>query len=115
MHTSVSENLMRKTADALLSSGLAALGYTEVGVDDGWQTDRHVNGTIIEDPVRFPDGMAALADYMHARGLHFGLYTAQGTRTCQGRPGAYGYEAIDAAWYCSIGLDYLKVRGGRRR
>ena len=66
------------------------------------------DGTIQPDPVRFPSGMKALADYAHSKGLKFGVYTARGSRTCQTRPGAYAHEAVDAATYCSWGLDYLK-------
>ena len=54
--------------------------------------------------------MRAVADYVHARGLRFGVYTARGSRTCQGRPGSYAHELTDAASYCDWGLDYLKVR-----
>lgn len=73
-----------------------------------WQVQRFADGTIQPDPVRFPSGMKALADYAHSRGLKFGVYTARGSRTCQNRPGAYEHEALDAATYCSWGLDYLK-------
>ena len=73
------------------------------------------NGTIIEDPLRFPSGMRALAAAVQARGLKFGLYTSQTSLTCQQRPGSYEYEAIDIARYCDFGLDYIKVRRGRAR
>jgi len=71
------------------------------------------NGTIIEDPLRFPSGMRALAAAVQARGLKFGLYTSQTSLTCQQRPGSYEYEAIDIARYCDFGLDYIKARHGR--
>ena len=74
------------------------------------QVDRLADGTIVADPARFPSGMAALAAYVHGRGLKFGLYTSSTAATCQRRPGAYGYEAQDAATYCAWGVDYLKVR-----
>ena len=73
------------------------------------------NGTIIEDPLRFPSGMRALAAAVQARGLKFGLYTSQTSLTCQQRPGSYEYEAIDIARYCDFGLDYIKARRGRQR
>ena len=67
------------------------------------------NGTIIEDPARFPSGMRALAAAVHDRGLMFGLYTSQTSLTCQRRPGSYTFEAVDVARYCDFGIDYIKV------
>ena len=77
---------------------------------------RMANGTIIEDPVRFPSKMSALADAVHARGLRFGLYTSASSLTCQQRPGSYNFEAGDAERYCYYGADYIKVDncGGAR-
>jgi hypothetical protein len=69
---------------------------------------RGADGSITPDPARFPSGMKAVADYIHAKGLKFGVYTARGSRTCQQRPGSYAHELQDAATYCSWGLDYLK-------
>ena len=69
---------------------------------------RDANGTIVADPQRFPSGMKALADYVHAKGLKFGLYSDAGARTCQGRPGSNGYEDVDARQYAAWGVDYLK-------
>lgn len=108
-HCNIDANIVMKTADFLVSSGMAALGYTYVNIDDCWQVDRLPNGTIVADPARFPYGMRALADYVHGKGLKFGLYTAQGSQTCQQRPGAYDHELIDAQTYCDWGLDYLKI------
>ena len=64
---------------------------------------RTANGTIVADPTRFPSGMRALSDYVHSKGLRFGLYTARGSGTCQGRPGSLDHEYIDAATYCDWG------------
>lgn len=107
-HCNVDENFMRLTADRLVSTGLAGLGYTYVNTDDCMVGDRTANGTLLPDPARFPSGIKALADYHHSLGLFSGQYTAQGSRTCQSRPGAYGHELQDAATYCEWGLDYLK-------
>lgn len=70
---------------------------------------------VIEDHRTFPSGMKALSNYVHSKGLKFGLYSDAGEKTCQGRPGGLGYEAIDAktyaAWeysYCNLRVDYLK-------
>jgi alpha-galactosidase len=67
------------------------------------------NGTIIEDPVRFPSGMGALAQAVQSRGLKFGVYTSASSLTCQRRPGSYDFEAVDIERYCDLGIDYLKV------
>ena len=116
LHCNVDESLIRRTADALVATGLASLGYSYVNLDDCWQVDRYKNGTLIEDPVRFPSGIRALADYVHSKGLKIGLYTSQTSQTCQNRPGAYGYESIDSTTYCNWGIDYLKIDlcGGTR-
>jgi len=104
----VSEQLIRATADAMVSSGMKDAGYRYVVIDDCWQVARDSVGTIVVDAERFPSGMKALADYVHARGLKFGLYSDAGTKTCQGRPGSRGYEYQDARTYASWGVDYLK-------
>lgn len=101
--------LIRETADALVASGMRDAGYRYVNVDDCWQVDRAADGAIVADPARFPEGMAALADYVHERGLRFGLYTDVGPLTCQQRPGSFGYEAQDARTYAAWGVDYVKV------
>ncbi len=104
----VSEALIRETADALVASGLAAAGYRYVVIDDCWQVARDRAGVLVADWSRFPHGMRALADYVHARGLLFGLYTDAGTKTCEGRPGSYGHEAEDARTFATWGVDYVK-------
>jgi alpha-galactosidase len=70
---------------------------------------RAADGAIVPDPVRFPHGIKALADYVHGKGLKFGIYTDAGRQTCEGRPGSYGHEAQDARTYASWGVDYVKV------
>ena len=104
----VDENLIKSVADAMVETGMKDAGYEYVVIDDCWQVDRDENGNIIPDPDRFPSGMKALADYIHAKGLKFGLYSDAGTHTCQGRPGSRGYEYRDARTYASWGVDYLK-------
>jgi alpha-galactosidase len=105
----VSEALVRQTADALADSGLRDVGYRYVVVDDCWQGARSPDGTLQADPARFPSGVQTLAEYVHARGLKFGLYTDVGERTCQGRPGSLGHEMQDAATFARWGVDFLKV------
>ncbi|MCQ2134618.1 MAG: glycoside hydrolase family 27 protein [Bacteroidales bacterium] len=104
----VSENLIKDIADAMVSSGMKDAGYEYVVIDDCWQIDRDENGVIVCDPERFPNGMKAVADYVHGLGLKFGIYSCAGTHTCQGRPGSMGYQFIDAKTYAEWGVDYLK-------
>ncbi len=104
----VSEKLIKEIADAMVSTGLKDAGYEYVVIDDCWQIDRDQEGNIVVDPERFPSGMKALADYVHSKGLKFGIYSDAGTKTCQGRPGSRGYEFRDARTYASWGVDYLK-------
>ena len=104
----VSEQLIREMADAMVASGMKDAGYEVIVIDDCWQVDRDAQGNIIADPERFPSGMKALADYVHNKGLKFGIYSCAGTMTCQKRPGGRGYEFQDARQYAAWGVDYLK-------
>jgi alpha-galactosidase len=112
----VSEQIVRAQADALVSSGLAAAGYRYVVVDDCWQASaRDASGRLVASPDRFPSGMGALGEYLHARGLMFGIYTGAGARTCAqlngtypGDTGSRGHEVVDAATFASWGVDYVK-------
>jgi alpha-galactosidase len=104
----VSEQLVRETAHAMVSSGMRDAGYRYVVIDDCWQVARDAAGTIVADSARFPHGIKALADYVHGKGLKFGIYTDAGRKTCQGRPGTYGYEVQDARTYAAWGVDYVK-------
>jgi len=104
----VSEALIKETADAMVSAGMKDAGYEYVVIDDCWQVSRDSEGNIVADPKRFPSGIQALADYVHSKGLKFGLYSDAGTKTCQGRPGSKNFEKKDAAQYAAWGVDYLK-------
>jgi alpha-galactosidase len=105
----VSEQLIRETADAMVTSGMQAAGYQYVNLDDCWQVSRDSEGVIVADPTRFPSGIKALADYVHGKGLKLGVYTDAGTLTCQKRPGSLGHERQDAKTYAAWGVDYVKV------
>ncbi len=106
----VSEDLIKGVADAMVATGMRDAGYRYVVIDDCWQVTRDsVTGRIVPDAQRFPNGMRALADYIHAKGLLFGLYTDAGRRTCEGRPGSYRSYEIDARTYAEWGVDYTKV------
>jgi len=104
----MNEDTIKATARALVSTGLADLGYVYVNLDDCWSGGRYANGSQFADPKAFPSGIQHLADYVHSLGLKFGLYTDRGNLTCAGRPGALGHEEIDANTYAAWGVDYLK-------
>jgi alpha-galactosidase len=104
----INETIVRQQADAMASSGLKAAGYEYIVIDDCWQKARDADGNIVADAVHFPSGIQALADYIHARGLKFGIYSDAGSLTCAGRPGSAGREFQDARQYARWGVDYLK-------
>jgi alpha-galactosidase len=104
----VSEDLIKSVADAIATNGMKEAGYQYVVIDDCWQVSRDENGFIVVDAQRFPSGIKALADYVHSKGLKFGIYSDAGTKTCAGRPGSMGHEYQDALQYARWGVDYLK-------
>jgi alpha-galactosidase len=105
----IHEKLIQETADAMISTGLRDAGYEYIVIDDCWSLkERDANGRIAADPEKFPGGMKALADYVHGRGLKFGMYSCAGTHTCAGYPGSFDHEFVDAETFASWGVDYLK-------
>jgi alpha-galactosidase len=104
----VSETLIMGMADAMVSSGMKDAGYEYVVIDDCWQVSRDENEEIVADKDRFPHGIKYLADYIHSKGLKFGIYSCAGTLTCAGRPAGRGHEYQDALSYARWGVDYLK-------
>jgi len=105
----VSEQVIRETADAFVSSGLKDLGFTYIVIDDFWQGLRDTaTGVLNYNKERFPSGIKALADYVHSKGLKFGIYSDAGTMTCGDQPASYGYEEKDAKMFAEWGVDYLK-------
>jgi alpha-galactosidase len=114
----IDEQSVRETADAMVSSGMRDAGYRYVNLDDCWMANtRDPNGHLRPDPARFPGGMKALADYIHSKGLKFGIYSSAGTITCQRLPGSLDYELVDARTFASWEIDYLKYDdcGGQGR
>ncbi|KJE94117.1 alpha-N-acetylgalactosaminidase [Capsaspora owczarzaki ATCC 30864] len=108
----ISETLFKQMADHMVSGGYLAAGYDTIIMDDCWMsTSRLANGTLLADPVRFPNGVKGLADYVHSKGLKMGIYQDYGTNTCGGYPGIYGYIDIDTRDYASWGIDYVKMDG----
>ena len=104
----INEQLIRETADVMVEKGLLDAGYIYLNLDDHWHGERDAQGFIHEDSEKFPSGMKSLGDYIHAKGLKFGIYSDGGTMTCGCRPGSYGHEYQDAYTYASWGVDYLK-------
>ena len=104
----VNEERIRETADAMVANGMKDAGYQYIVVDDCWQASRDAEGNIVPDGERFPSGIAALAAYVHSKGLKFGLYSDAGTHTCKKRPGSRGFEEKDARQYAAWGVDYVK-------
>ena len=104
----VSEDLIKSMADGIVASGMKDAGYQYVVIDDCWQVSRDSDGNIVADATRFPSGIKALADYVHSKGLKFGIYSDAGEKTCAGRPGSMGHEYQDALTYAKWGVDYLK-------
>ncbi|KAM1593064.1 hypothetical protein FF1_036793 [Malus domestica] len=109
-HCNISEATVKTIADALVSTGLAALGYKYVNLDDCWaERNRDSSGNLIAKSSTFPSGIKALADYVHARGLQLGIYSDAGHYTCSNTmPGSLGHEEQDARTFAEWGVDYLK-------
>jgi alpha-galactosidase len=107
--TKISEDMLQAMVDTFVSSGMKAAGYQYFVLDDGWMAmERDKNGSLVADPVKFPHGMKAFADYVHSKGLKFGIYNCAGWKTCAGYPGTRGHEFEDARLYASWGVDFLK-------
>jgi len=108
--TNINEELVKGVTDVIVASGMKDAGYTYIVLDDGWMAkERDVKtGDLIPDPKKFPNGLKPVIDYVHSKGLKFGLYNCAGIKTCAGYPGTRGYEYQDARLYASLGIDYLK-------
>jgi alpha-galactosidase len=105
----VSEQVIRETADSMVSTGLKDAGFTYIVMDDFWHGGRDsATGMLYPDPKRFPSGIKALAYYVHSKGLKLGIYSDAGTKTCGEMPGSYGYEEKDAKQFAEWGIDFLK-------
>jgi len=102
----VNQERVKAAADELVSTGLAAHGYLYVNIDDTWEAGRDANGNILTNK-KFPD-MPGLSQYIHSKGLRFGIYSSPGPTTCAGFTASYQHEDQDAATYASWGVDYLK-------
>ncbi|HWA88262.1 MAG TPA: glycoside hydrolase family 27 protein [Opitutus sp.] len=107
--SNINETVVRGVADTMAANGMRDAGYVYIVIDDCWaKKERNANGELEADPVKFPSGMKGLADYLHAKGFKFGIYSCAGTQTCGGYPGSWGHEFQDARTFASWGVDYLK-------
>lgn len=107
--TDINEKLVKDIADKFVTLGLKDAGYEYIVLDDGWMAkERDAQGNLVADPNKFPSGLKSLAEYIHSKGLKFGLYNCAGEKTCAGYPGSRGHEYQDALLYASWDVDFLK-------
>lgn len=105
----IDEQMIMEMADAMVSTGLKEAGYEYLVIDDCWsEKKRDRNGRLVADHVKFPHGMKYVADYVHGKGLKFGMYSCAGNLTCAGYPGSYEHEFTDAETFASWDVDFLK-------
>ena len=105
----ISDELIRGIADKFITEGYKDAGYEYIVIDDCWSLkERDGKGRLVADPVKFPDGIKALADYIHSKGLKLGIYSCAGTHTCAGHPGSFEHEFADAEQFAEWGADFLK-------
>lgn len=125
-HVNISEELIKKQADAIVSTGLKDMGYTYINIDDGFYGTRDAQGKMHQHPTRFPNGMRVVSDYIHSLGLRAGIYAEAGNNTCGSiydndsngvGAGLYGYEQQDMELYLrEWNYDFIKIDycGGKR-
>jgi alpha-galactosidase len=107
--SNISDSLIRQIADSMVSTGMKDVGYQYINIDDLWQlADRDEKGKIQINTAKFPNGIKAVADYVHSKGLKLGIYSDAANRTCGGVAGSYGYEVQDAGDFAEWGIDLLK-------
>ena len=104
----VNEQIVLETADKFVELGLRDAGYEYIVIDDCWPAMERVDGKLVPDPEKFPHGMKYVADYVHSKGLKFGIYSSASTRTCKGYPASFDHEFEDAKTFAEWGVDYLK-------
>ena len=106
----INENIIKETADAMVEKGLLDAGYEYLVIDDCWSERERdpESGKIVPNKIKFPNGMKAVSDYVHSKGLKFGMYSCAGTRTCADYPGSFDHEFLDAETFAEYGADFLK-------
>ena len=106
----INENKIKAIADLMVTLGMRDAGYEYLVLDDAWMDSvRNENGELMADPVKFPGGMKAIGDYIHSKGLKFGIYECRGHVTCQNLPGSFEHEQIDMNSFAEWGVDYIKM------
>lgn len=107
--SNIDEFMVKETAEAMIKNGMRDAGYVYIVLDDTWSAkERDAQGNLQAHPDKFPNGLKALGDFLHAKGFKFGIYNCAGTKTCGGYPGGWGHEFQDALKYAEWGVDYLK-------
>ena len=104
----INAGIVKQTADAFVTGGLREAGYQYIVIDDHWHGGRGADGRLFPDPQKFPDGMKAVSEYVHALGLKFGIYSDAGPLTCGDQPASQDNEEIDARTFADWGVDFLK-------
>lgn len=105
----INEELIRTTADCMVSEGFLDAGYEYLVIDDCWaEKQRDEKGRLVASREKFPSGMKAVSDYVHGKGLKFGMYSSAGSLTCAGYPASFGHEFTDAQTFAEWGVDFLK-------
>ncbi|MDP4128812.1 MAG: NPCBM/NEW2 domain-containing protein [Bacteroidota bacterium] len=106
----INDSVIRQIADAMVNSGMKAAGYEYLVLDDAWMAaERDADGNLTADPKKFPEGMKVIGDYIHSKGLKFGIYECRGYLTCQKLPGSFHHEQTDMNSFASWGVDYIKL------
>lgn len=106
----INENKIREIADIIVSSGMRDAGYRYLVLDDAWMgPKRDAKGELMADSIKFPAGMKAMGDYIHSKGLKYGIYECRGLKTCQGLPGSLHHEQTDMSSFADWGVDYIKL------
>ncbi len=112
----INEEIILRTADKMVELGLRDAGYEYLVIDDCWSEHSRdpETGKIVPDRVKFPRGMRYVSDYVHSKGLKFGMYSDCGVYTCAGYPASFDHEYLDAKTFAEYGADYLKYDNGYR-
>jgi len=109
-HEDINETQIREIADRMVDSGMRDAGYRLLVLDDAWMAaERDKDGCLQADPKKFPSGMKALGEYLHGKGLKYGIYQDRGTMTCQKLPGSLGHEDVDMQTFADWGVDFVKM------
>lgn len=106
----INEKKIKEIADIMVSSGMRDAGYKYLVLDDAWMaSERNEKGELVADSIKFPNGMKAVGDYIHSKGLKYGIYECRGNLTCQNLPGSFEHEQIDMNSFAEWGVDYIKL------